>query len=86
MNFYDRERSFTNKFIPLSAMNIENDIKDFNIALNEHAIVTVTDAKGKILYVNEKFCEISKYSRKELIGKDHRIINSSYHSKEFFQN
>ena len=59
---------------------------DFKYALVESCIVAITDHKGIINYANDNFCKISKYSREELIGQDHRIINSGFHSKEFIKN
>ncbi|MFD4929283.1 PAS domain-containing protein [Peribacillus butanolivorans] len=63
-----------------------NELVDLMYALDESTIVAFTDEKGKIQSINKKFCEVSQYSAAELIGKDHRIINSGYHSKEFMQN
>ena len=60
-------------------------LADFKRALDHAAIVAITDVNGRINYVNDTFCRISGYSREELLGQDHRIVNSGFHSKEFIK-
>lgn len=68
----------------LNAEALEKRTRDLLHAIDESSIVAFADINGKINYVNDKFCEITGYDRSELIGENHRIINSGYHSKEFF--
>lgn len=62
----------------------ERELVQYQCALDAHAIVSVTDVAGTIIYVNDKFCEISGYARGELIGQNHRLLSSGCHPSQFF--
>jgi PAS domain S-box-containing protein len=64
---------------------LQQELATLKLALEQTSMVSMTDHRGKINYVNDNFCKISQYSRKELLGKDHRLMNSRYHSPDFFK-
>ncbi len=61
------------------------EVEDYKLALDRSSIVSMTDPQGRITHANDRFCETSGYSRGELIGNDHRIVNSGYHPPAFFE-
>ena len=63
----------------------QQKLRDIEFALNESSIVAITDNRGIITFVNDRFCKVSKYSREELVGSKHSIINSGHHSRDFFK-
>lgn len=61
------------------------ELVELKVAIDEHAIVVVCDAAGRILSANDKYCAITGYAREEVVGQDNRLVNSGYHTKEFMQ-
>jgi PAS domain S-box-containing protein len=62
------------------------EVMDYKLALDVSTIVDITDKNGKILFINDNYLKISKYSNDELMGGTHKMVNSSYHSVAFMKN
>jgi PAS domain S-box-containing protein len=78
------EKKLVDRAVDLQTLNQELALQKF--ALDQHAIVAITDVHGLITYANDRFCAISKYPRGELLGQNHRMLNAGVHSKSFFTN
>ncbi|WP_041264044.1 PAS domain-containing protein [Bernardetia litoralis] len=90
VNQYDEEENFLCTSVvvrDVTQMKLTQiELEYQKLAIDESAIVAATDAKGNIIYANDKFCEITKYSREEVLGQNHRILKSKHHSDAFFTN
>ena len=64
--------------------DLMHELGKLSYAIDQHSIVSKTDVSGTIIHVNDKFCEISGYSREELLGQNHRLIKSSFHPPEMY--
>src|SRR5947199_94840 len=73
-----------NEYLSLSQEN--EKLQTFVYALDQSAMVTASNSEGMITYVNDKFCTVSGYCAEELLGKNHRVLNSMYHSSTHFEN
>jgi PAS domain S-box-containing protein len=78
----NRARTLNN--MATNLLSAKSKLENQHVALDKHAIISITDVNGIISYVNDQFIDISGYSRDELIGKNHNILNSGHHDKEFF--
>lgn len=78
-----RSRRFSATHKELQSALRESEFR--NITLDQHAIVSIADVEGRITFANDKFCEMSLYSREELLGQNHRILKSGRHPPEFYQ-
>jgi PAS domain S-box-containing protein len=68
----------------LAKSSLSSELKRYKNILDEFAIVGETDLRGTIIYANKKFCDVSGYKQEELVGKNHRLLNSGYHPPKFF--
>ena len=86
-----RHRKFyeqTNNVIKAHSRTVEeanSKLEAMQQGIDTHLLFSITDVAGTIIYVNDNFCELSKYTKEELVGKNHRMINSGFHPKEFFK-
>jgi PAS domain S-box-containing protein len=64
--------------------NLQEELRDILQAVDYSSIIAITNSKGVITFVNDRFCEISQYGREELIGRDHRILKSGHHPERFY--
>ncbi|KEO74914.1 PAS domain-containing protein [Anditalea andensis] len=91
MNLLEQRRQSTGlkdefkKLAEKALLGIQQELESYKFALDETSSVAITNDQGIIIYVNDKFCEISKYSREELLGKTHKVIDSGFHNEDYFK-
>ncbi|MDF1764335.1 MAG: PAS domain-containing protein, partial [Oleibacter sp.] len=87
---FDAESNMTGFIGSVEDISVQKRLEHANAALlksiSSQFIISITDLEGHIIEVNDAFCRISQYSREELIGQNHRIVNSNHHPREFFKN
>lgn len=76
-----RQLAYTNE----KKANLARELVSYLDAIGQHALVSATDTAGRIILVNDKFCQVSGYSRKELLGSTHQMVNSGLHTADFFK-